>query len=546
MVNQIIADSDRSDQTSCLTETILENKSPPCTSSSTILQPDPNPTKQSTNISPNMIDDQENDVSRQDMSNDNLGKNTESNSGHNDFVIRDGFPALGLPGNLKRWNITDPEPIPANEFNVSSSLLQPRQNKEVASLPEDETWKLLHHDASTVFTARTKDDSAAYSIGTTYFSPCQMEPRCQLEEIVQSIFKMHTKHLAPGIIIPEQSGSEWWTLVMDTGKSNASSNDNIDENDDSEEDDDDDDVGMHFDADYGLEEQVPNLLLHPRLATVTYLTDFGTPTLILDQRSPPPADKDKKTLEGSIRKGWLSHPIQGKHIAFDGRLLHGAPSTFFPQVSGDSNGIIRKAVPRVDEPPNKKAKISDEDLPREEPLHQKRITLLVNIWINHCPLDAEPLDDEIIMQLKMPFAVKAEEHHEGDKTNDDSSSMFQWNDAKDCSTLPLEIPKVSVKAAKLSSSPPPPLRTTFDDDDSNDEVDDDVEPAGEEEIVVGGRLVTISYGATLRDFHHASMIAAQSKDSLRCAELELNREVIAVTVGEIVEDSDSDSGSSAS
>ena len=75
----------------------------------------------------------------------------------------------------------------------------------------------------------------------------------------------------------------------------------------------------------GLEEQLPNYMLHPRVAAVTYLSDNGVPTLICDKRSPPPSDVEKKTLNGSINKAWLTHPSFGKHVAFDGRYLHGAP-----------------------------------------------------------------------------------------------------------------------------------------------------------------------------------------------------------------------------
>lgn len=74
---------------------------------------------------------------------------------------------------------------------------------------------------------------------------------------------------------------------------------------------------------YRLEEQIPNYHVHPRVATVTYLSDTGVPTLILSKCSPPPTDPEKKSLGGSINKAWLSHPSSGKHIAFDGRYLHG-------------------------------------------------------------------------------------------------------------------------------------------------------------------------------------------------------------------------------
>ena len=44
----------------------------------------------------------------------------------------------------------------------------------------------------------------------------------------------------------------------------------------------DDDIGWHWDKDYGMEARGINV--HPCLATVTYLSDLGGPTVILEKR----------------------------------------------------------------------------------------------------------------------------------------------------------------------------------------------------------------------------------------------------------------------
>jgi hypothetical protein len=464
---------------------------------------------------------------------DGIAQTTNINS--NDFVIRDGFPALRLPGSSD-WNVEDEEPIPNHSFRVEPSLLsfskptsdsKPIGDDESSSVEATTTntspWESIWEDAMTVFTARTRDDSAAYSAGTTYFCPAQMKPRCALEELVLSIYNMHTKHLEPGVIIPEQSGAEWWTLVMDQTCQDVQNKGNNNEDDDDDEED-DDEVGMHFDADYGLEDQAPNLMLHPRLATVTYLTSVGAPTLILDQRSPPPADVEKKTLQGSIRKGWLSHPRQGKHISFDGRLLHGAPSTFFPPVKKNSKDNTNSEngwgwSEDDDERPAKKVKLSAESVQNETLPQQKRITFLVNIWINHCPLDAEPLEDEIVEQLGAKGEI--------------SMSWIGTDDNTTPGTV--ELPIVSLQAAKPTS---PNSFAAL----SNRNNHDEVEAAGEEEVVIGGRLINISYGASMEAFKSASEMAASSH--LGCIELELGREVIALSVGEVVDENDDHSDES--
>ena len=106
---------------------------------------------------------------------------------------------------------------------------------------------------------------------------------------------------------------------------------------DEDEDGGEDEVALYFDADYELEEQTTNLLLHPRVGTVTYLSDHGAPTAIFNLKSPHMDDIQRKSLETRIDKVWLSHPQIGKHTAFDGRLLHGAPALYFPSRDHPSN-----------------------------------------------------------------------------------------------------------------------------------------------------------------------------------------------------------------
>jgi len=306
------------------------------------------------------------------------------------------------------------------------------------------------------------EDDAAYSTGATFFMPAVMKPRCALEDLALRIFKSHTDGLVVGRDYDlERSGAEWWTLVLDSseggggggghddgddddddddggGKPSATSaptspnkegdvvrkdnthtkhddtnNDNDEDDDEDDEDDDEDDeVGMHFDADYGLEEQLPNIMLHPRVATVTYLSDVGVPTLVLNRRSPPPADVQKLSLNGPIDNGWLACPMTGKHIAFDGRLLHGAPGEFFP--AGSFDGIQHSrggdGGGDGDERSTKRQKLDTEitaaltakKLSESMPSQgtKQRVTFMVNVWINHCPIDAELLDDCLIANMK--------------------------------------------------------------------------------------------------------------------------------------------------
>lgn len=382
----------------------------------------------------------------------------------NDFVIREGFPALRIKGGKEPW-IDGDEPIPRFPFWGCREAL------DIDSSVLESVWK----DCRTVFSARAKDGDQAYSAGITYFCPAAMKPRCALEALALDIFRIHTKHLDKGVMIHEQSGAEWWTLVLDEDDNfNLKSSDAGEANEDDEESD---EVGLHFDADYGLEEQASGLLLHPRLATVTYLSNFGAPTVVFDKRSPPPDDPEKKSLEGDISKAWLSLPVIGKHIAFDGRLLHGAPATFFPATP---------EKPDSSEPPLKKLK-----------QHRVRYTFLVNIWVNHCPLDAELLDDDILEHLVIPYPGK-----EGD------APLYSWQpltleERSKCDTVTLER--------------------------------HEEDPAGEEEFVLCDHLITVNYGASMQDLHHAA--SGEKGDSVQLA---FGPGTISLHVGDRVEDDDSD------
>lgn len=363
-----------------------------------------------------------------------------------DLVIRDGFPALKCQDGS--FNIQDTEPIPRHPVWAADTGLPVSQ---------------LHADAEAVFSARTRDDGAAYSAGVTYFLPCLMTPRCALEGLVQSIFRAHTDDIR-STYDETISGAEWWTLVMDEDDDGATKpppgskpNEAKPEDEDSDkpgnnddEDDDDDQVGMHFDADYGLEAQAQGLLLHPRLATVTYLSDFGAPTIVWDCKSPPPGNIEDMAC--SVHRAWLSHPTIGKHLAFDGRFLHGAPTVFFPA---------------------KPSKLGDDRPTKRVKQDKRRITLLVNIWLNHCPVDAEPLDSDIIEQLCAPW--------DAETVKANSTHAFCWTPGAALSKQPAGLIQTAAPVA----------------DKPEDE-------AGSEEFVVCDHIIEAKYRSTMDSLHAAS------------------------------------------
>ena len=167
------------------------------------------------------------------------------------------------------------------------------------------------------------------------------EPRCALEELARKVFELHVAGI-DGTWDATKSGAEWWVQVRHEGDSKNEA------------------VAFHWDKDEALLDNI-GVNVHPAISTVTYLTTSGAPTLVLD------CVLGDDILDCTLQKGYLSFPKRGKHIAFDGRLLHGAPREL--------------------------AK------PRHVEKGYTRVSFLVNIWLNYRPLAIEPLPEEGIRKL---------------------------------------------------------------------------------------------------------------------------------------------------
>lgn len=158
-------------------------------------------------------------------------------------------------------------------------------------------------------------------------------------------------------------------------------------------------------------------------------------------------------------------------------LLLGAPSTFFP--SRRRAGKNRGTEP----PPTKQTKRST-----------LRITFLVNVWLNHCPLEAELLDDDICSSLKTKFGSS-------DASVAAASSTLDLNTS--CLANPLVFEKVTVAPCQE-------------------------DPAGEEAGVICNREVTIKYNPSMETLHCLS-----AKGGV--LEMEFEKGALTVEVGEKVQ-----------
>lgn len=203
----------------------------------------------------------------------------------------------------------------------------------------------LRQECRLLFTAQSRQGAdAKYSSGDTFWWPADGSTPCRwaMERFAQAVFQEHTRGLD---FDAGNSGAEYWPLVIET----------------------DADVGPHYDKDYGAEDESADF--YPSFGTVTYLANaHGAPTIFL-------ANTEEEPLPAQILRGYVSKVVEGKHVLFDGKLLHCASS----KLSSSAAKLW---------------------MPSHVNVSKERITLLVNIWLNHRP------SDPIICPLEPPVLAE--------------------------------------------------------------------------------------------------------------------------------------------
>lgn len=189
----------------------------------------------------------------------------------------------------------------------------------------------------------------------TFWLSAKDEPRCLLERFAKDIFMYHTKKLKD-IVDSSNCGCEWWVQFRPTTNSNRINSGSREAQRG---------IEFHWDKDEALRDAA-GVFVHPHLSTVTYLTDGGAPTIVFDDSIP-----DEALIDREMKNSFISWPRRGKHLVFDGRFLHGAPS----------------------------------DLLSEKETVNLRVTFLVNIWLHHKPLGIESFPEGVLRQLKKDTAT---------------------------------------------------------------------------------------------------------------------------------------------
>ena len=224
----------------------------------------------------------------------------------------------------------------------------------------------------------------------TFWVPAQgMTPRCHLEQMAWDIFHHHVPASLKCDV--SCSGAEWWAQLRPspdrTGRY-AMHDDSPDELPQSG-------ISFHWDKDEDLRLLMGGTTyIHPHLSTVTYLTDLGAPTLAINHRVNTltgewiAPDHDQSHMEG-----FVSWPLQGKHLSFDGRFLHAAPTDLMEPGAWEQQLQLPPVQGEQDDEDNKR---QQEKLLKRR---HRRVTFLVNIWLNYKPFDIKPFPETMIDKM---------------------------------------------------------------------------------------------------------------------------------------------------
>ncbi len=215
----------------------------------------------------------------------------------------------------------------------------------------------------------------------TFWINSNQSPRNILEKYALEIFHYHTQNTTYNFDI---SGAEYWVQI----KNVADNNNGID---------------LHYDKDEEIA-KIFEIGIFPQISTVSYLTSScNNPTIIYKKTN------DNNIDESNIQNCWISFPRTNKHISFDGRYLHGAPSVLSQYIRNGNVGVENNS--------------------------NIRITFLVNIWLNHHPYNINPISSDIINMI-----------NNNSTTGDYMNSTIVLTNTNQCSPTLLHINEEVVSA----------------------------------------------------------------------------------------------------
>jgi len=250
--------------------------------------------------------------------------------------------ASGLPAHGQQTD--DDAPFSPMSFNLPSLALDQRHDE-------------LYKDA---------DVTDCVLLPRTFWLPSGASPKNNFERMAKSVFDFHSKRRGHQFD-ESRSGAEWWCQVRPSppsGRYSATAEDNGLSKEG---------VVFHYDKDEELAEMT-GIHVFPHVSTITYLTNIGAPTFILDRHVDDIQQGSSWQRDGgNVGKGYVSYPTSGKHTCFDGRCLHAVVSELKSKSLEDEVKDYRESLK------------DDDDVNAIR--SGRRITFLVNCWYDHKPIN---------------------------------------------------------------------------------------------------------------------------------------------------------------
>lgn len=312
----------------------------------------------------------------------NLRLDCDGRTTYDPEVVADG----GEPDAKKAKLLTNKPPLPTPSLDYSSKTIM----TNLSQLNGDPTTTKQLDEL--LFDCEITDSGLLPRTFWISANSDTQQPRCYLEKMAMEVFH---HHVPSGFYYdPKTSGAEWWVQIRPSppaGRYSMHASD-ADDNNDGEEDMAKTGISFHWDKDEDFRLLTGgSMYIHPHISTVTYLTDLGAPTMVLSKRVDPMsgayvADADD---DGSLSNvdGLVSFPKQGKHLSFDGRYLHAAPSDLL------RDGLFEEQC-KFDKPEGmgmKEMKVMER--------RHRRVSFLVNIWLNYRPFNVNPFPETMISNL---------------------------------------------------------------------------------------------------------------------------------------------------
>jgi len=278
----------------------------------------------------------------------------------------------------------------------------------------------------------------------TFWISGEAQPRFALEQLALEIFHHHVP--AGYMYDPCASGAEWWVQIRPSPSKTGRYSMLLGEDEGSKPG-----IDFHWDKDEELRLLTAGkLYVHPHISTVTYLTNVGAPTFVLDCLLPLPThaiqQQDGLPLLRPSHSGFLSWPKTGKHFSFDGRFLHAAPSDLIHPLA------LQNQLQHL----NTLNHISQTKIFKRR---QTRLTFLVNIWLNYRPMGVQPFPDTFTHKMtsshkltdalfrivhplpSTPSPVQHQEpHHSSQQTSSHNHTLFTWPLGCDSNGYHLQVP----------------------------------------------------------------------------------------------------------